>query len=170
MSVTDKVWDLASPLCANVGVELVDIELNGGILKIVIDQMEGLNTEVLAEVTRDISRELDHQDPLPGSYTLEITSPGLERTLKKPEHFIKAVGNRISVKKVPGLGGDRRLEGNLLNANEFGISVQNDDGLLHEVLYEEVQKAKTVFVWESDTELSRQTGKKENTLNERKAS
>ena len=51
MSVAEKVSDLVSPLCSNANVELVDIELNGGVLKIVIDQSEGLNTEVLADMT-----------------------------------------------------------------------------------------------------------------------
>ena len=82
MSVAEKVGDLVSPLCSSANLELVDVELNGGILKIVIDHSEGLNTEVLAEITRDISRQLDQVEPLPGSYTLEVTSPGLERSLK----------------------------------------------------------------------------------------
>ena len=98
MSVAEKVSDLVSPLCSSANVERVDIELNGGVLKIVIDQSEGLNTEVLADMTREISRQLDHEEPIPGSYTLEVTSPGLERPLKKPQHFEKAVGSLITIR------------------------------------------------------------------------
>ena len=164
MSVAEKVGDLVSPLCSSANLELVDVELNGGILKIVIDHSEGLNTEVLAEITRDISRQLDQVEPLPGSYTLEVTSPGLERSLKKPQHFEKAVGSLIAVKKAPGASGDRRIEGVLNSITQTGISVELEDGSFEEVLYDEIQKARTVFVWQPEPKSNRSYGNNQKIL------
>ena len=167
MSVAEKVSDLVSPLCSSANVELVDIELNGGVLKIVIDQSEGLNTEVLADMTREISRQLDHEEPFPGSYTLEVTSPGLERPLKKPQHFEKAVGSLITLKKVPGSPGERRIEGILKSTSSTGISVEQEDGSFHEVSFELIQKARTVFVWQPDSKSTESSGEKEKILDGR---
>jgi len=167
MSVAEKVSDLVSPLCSSANVELVDIELNGGVLKIVIDQSEGLNTEVLADMTREISRQLDHEEPVPGSYTLEVTSPGLERPLKKPQHFEKAVGSLITLKKVPGSPGERRIEGILKSTSSTGISVEGEDGSFHEVSFELIQKARTVFVWQPDSKSPKSSGRQEKILDGR---
>ena len=158
MSVAEKVSDLVSPLCSSANVELVDIELNGGVLKIVIDQSEGLNTEVLADMTREISRQLDHEEPIPGSYTLEVTSPGLERPLKKPQHFEKAVGSLITLKKVEGI---------LKSSSSSEISIELEDGSLQEVPYEIIQKARTVFVWQPESESFRSFGEKEKIIDGR---
>ena len=167
MSVAEKVSDLVSPLCSNANVELIDIELNGGVLKIVIDQSEGLNTEVLADMTREISRQLDHEEPVPGSYTLEVTSPGLERPLKKPQHFEKAVGSLITLKKVSGSPGERRIEGILKSTSSTGISVEQEDGSSHEVSFDLIQKARTVFIWKPDSKSTQSSGEKEKILDGR---
>ena len=167
MSVAEKVSDLVFPLCSSANVELVDIELNGGVLKIVIDQSEGLNTEVLADMTREISRQLDHEEPIPGSYTLEVTSPGLERPLKKPQHFEKAVGTLITLKKTPGSPGERRIEGILKSVCSTGISVEMEDGSFQEVDFELIQKARTVFVWQTESKLTDNSAGKEKILDGR---
>ena len=167
MSVAEKVSDLVFPLCSSANVELVDIELNGGVLKIVIDQSEGLNTEVLADMTREISRQLDHEEPIPGSYTLEVTSPGLERPLKKPQHFEKAVGSLITLKKTPGSPGERRIEGILKSVSSTGISVEMEDGSFQEVDFELIQKARTVFVWQTETKSTENSVGKEKILDGR---
>ena len=166
MSVAEKVGDLVSPLCSNADLELVDVELNGGILKIVVDHSEGLNTELLAEITRDISRQLDQIEPVSGSYTLEVTSPGLERPLKKPQHFEKAVGSLVAIKKIPNSEGERRIEGVLKATSQTGISVLLENGSLEEVPFQAIQKARTVFVWQPELKSNRSHGKNEKILEE----
>ena len=166
MSVAEKVGDLVSPLCSNADLELVDVELNGGILKIVVDHSEGLNTELLAEITRDISRQLDQIEPVSGSYTLEVTSPGLERPLKKPQHFEKAVGSLVAIKKIPNSEGERRIEGVLKATGQTGISVLLENGSLEEVPFQAIQKARTVFVWQPEPKSNRSHGKNEKILEE----
>ena len=79
MAVTDRIDAMASPLCDRIGVELLDVEYEGGVLRLVVDHPDGVSMEAIAEVTREVSRAIDHEDPIPGSFTLEVTSPGLER-------------------------------------------------------------------------------------------
>jgi len=148
VGVVERVNDLVDPLCVRVGVEMVDLEFAGGVLRITVDQPGGVGTEALAALAGEVSRALDRTDPIPGTFTLEITSPGIERPLKRPEHFGRVVGARISLKTHPGTEGDRRLEGVLEVADDIGLVVRTDDGFPRVVAYEEVQTARTVFAWE----------------------
>ncbi|MEE2769233.1 MAG: ribosome maturation factor RimP [Actinomycetota bacterium] len=150
MGVADRVDNLVEPLCARVGVEMIDVEFAEGVLRITVDQSGGVDTEALATLTREVSRALDHTDPIPGAFTLEITSPGLERPLKRPAHFENVVGTRIRLKTLPGTEGDRRLEGVLESASDTGVVIRADDGTVQTLVYEEVQTARTVFVWERE--------------------
>ena len=157
MGVADRVDNLVEPLCARVGVDMVDVEFSGGVLRITVDQDGGVGTEALATLTREVSRALDHTDPIPGRFTLEITSPGLERPLKRPAHFETVVGTRIRLKTRPGTEGGRRLEGVLEAASDAGVIIRADDGTSRSLVYEEVQTARTVFVWEPEPKSARQS-------------
>src|SRR5882757_4410398 len=101
MTVTDRVRDLVDPLLADLGLEIYDIEQLAGTLRITIDRPGGIDLESLALATRVVSRQLDHDDPIPGRYTLEVSSPGLERTLRTPEHFERAVGQIVNLRTHP---------------------------------------------------------------------
>jgi len=115
-----------------------------------------VGTEVLTAITAEVSRALDHTDPISGTFTLEVTSPGLERPLKRPEHFRRVVGSRITLKTRPGSEGDRRLEGVLEVADDSGLVIRTDAGSPRALAYEEVQTARTVFVWEKAPKSPRQ--------------
>ncbi len=103
MAVTGRIDAIAAPLCERIGVELVDVEYEGGVLRLVIDHPDGVGMDAIAGVTREVSRALDHEDPIPGTFTLEVTSPGLERSLKRPVHFERAIGCEVAVKTQPGI-------------------------------------------------------------------
>ena len=92
----------------------------GGTLRVTVDRQGGVDLEAIASATRMISRELDHADPLPGRYTLEVSSPGLERPLRTPEHFQRAVGDTLAVRTQPDVDGDRRVQGVLAAADDDG--------------------------------------------------
>ncbi len=155
MGVTDRVDIMAAPLCERVGVELVDVEFEGGILRLTIDHPEGVGMESIASVTREVSRALDHEDPIGSSYTLEVTSPGLERRLKRPSHFLKALGSQVTLKTRPGVDGDRRLSGALEAADSQGVSVRSADGALRSLAYDEILQARTVFYWTPEPKSAR---------------
>ena len=102
---------------------------------------------MLALATRLISRELDHADPIPGHYTLEVTSPGLERTLRTPAHFARSLGSDVAVRLRDVSGDDRRVHGVLNAAGDTAFTVTRDDGTTRDIPYEQVDRARTVFHW-----------------------
>ena len=79
-TIVEKVRPVVEQVAADLGLEVYDLEHAGGTLRVTIDRDGGVDLEAIADVTRMVSRELDHLDPFPGRYTLEVTSPGLERT------------------------------------------------------------------------------------------
>ena len=103
-NLIDRVTALVEPIADDYAVEIVDLDYSGGVLKVVIDQPDGLESGVLVEVTKAISRMIDAEDPIPSRFTLEVTSPGVERPLKTPAHFKRAVGETVAVKANGGTG------------------------------------------------------------------
>lgn len=147
-TVIERITDLVAPILSDLGVELYDLEHTGGIVRVVVDRPGGIDLEAIAEITRNVSRALDHADPMPGRYTLEVTSPGLERTLRTPAHFAGAVGTVVSVRTLPTVEGERRARGVLTEADDAGITVRDEDHLMDRRLrYDEIERAKTVFEW-----------------------
>jgi len=151
--VVDRVTSLVAPIVTDLGLDLYDIEYTGGIVRIVVDTQPGgqagVSLENIALITRLVSREFDHSDPIPGRYTLEVTSPGLERTLRLPRHFVREVGKTIAVRLSSALDGQRRFQGDLVSASEDTIVVRLTDNALTEVTIplSIVERAKTVFQW-----------------------
>jgi ribosome maturation factor RimP len=147
MTVVERVRAVVSPLLADLGLEVYDVEHAGGTLRITVDREGGVDLDTIALATRIVSRELDHTDPIPGRYTLEVTSPGLERNLRTPAHFERAVGTVVNVRTHPDVEGERRVRGELVAADEDGVTVKQDDGVDRRLRYDEVERARTVFEW-----------------------
>lgn len=152
-SVVVAVKQLVMPIIADLGVDLYDLEYAGGTLTVTLDTFPGseggITLDNLALATRLISRELDHSDPIPGHYTLEVTSPGLERHLRTPAHFQREIGKTVSLRLRHTAGGDRRVSGVLVAADDHAATVRLDDAQLTErvVPYDQIDRARTVFVW-----------------------
>ena len=150
MNINDRVRDLIAPLLADLGLELDDLELAGGVLRVTVDRPGGVDLDAVAEATRIVSRELDHTDPIPGRYTLEVSSPGLERPLRTPAHYTKAIGSAVSVRTHARVDGERRVQGRLIAADDEGITVAADgaEGPVERHLrYDDIERARTVFEW-----------------------
>ena len=110
MSATaERVRQLVAPLLTEPDLVLYDVEYTGGTLKVVLDRPGGVDMGSITAVTRAVSAALDEADIVPSSYTLEVSSPGLERSLRTPEHFAGAIGREVRIKLRPGIEGDRRL-------------------------------------------------------------
>jgi ribosome maturation factor RimP len=147
MTVVDRVRASVTPLLADLGLEIYDIEHAGGILRISVDKPGGIDLDAIALATRIVSRQLDHDDPLPGRYTLEVTSPGVERPLRTPQHFERAIGQIVNLRTHPEVVGDRRARGELLAVDADGITVRVEDGTERTIGYDEIERARTVFEW-----------------------
>jgi ribosome maturation factor RimP len=107
----------------------------------------GITLDMLALATRLISRELDHADPIPGHYTLEISSPGLERALRTPAHFLRSVGSEVAVRLRDVANEERRVHGVLSAAAADAFTVTRPDGAERHIPYDQVDRARTVFNW-----------------------
>jgi ribosome maturation factor RimP len=147
MSTIDRVRTLVAPLLEDVGVRLYDLDLNGSVLRVTVEQDHGVSLDTITLVTRLVSRALDDADVMAAAYTLEVSSPGLERTLRTPEHFRSAVGAEVAIKTAPDQPGDRRVAGRLTAADDDGIVVVDEDGCEHAIPLSAIQKARTVFSW-----------------------
>ena len=143
MSVTDRVHDVVATPLATSGLELVDVEHTGAILRVTVDRPGGVDLDTISDATRLVSDALDRADVVPGRYVLEVSSPGVERPLRTPDHFRRFVGTTVAVRTRPGTNGDRRIEGELEAADDEGVVVAG-----RRLAYDEIERARTVFVWE----------------------
>ncbi len=107
----------------------------------------GITLDSLSLATRLISRELDHEDPIAGHYTLEVTSPGLERQLRTPAHYQREVGKTITIRLRDPHADPRRFQGALTAADDRTATLLLDDGTERVVSIDDVDKARTVFEW-----------------------
>lgn len=149
MSVSERVRAVVEPVVAAQGVELFDLEQVGPTLRVTVDRDGGVDVEAIARVTRAVSRALDEHDPIAGQYTLEVSSPGLERALRTPAHYAWAVGRQVAVKTVPGTEAGRRLVGTVAAADDSGVTLRLDEpaGTDVQLAYDQIEKARTVFEW-----------------------
>jgi ribosome maturation factor RimP len=148
MSTTaERVRQLVAPLLADPEVVLYDVEHAGGTLRVVVDRPGGVDLGTITEVTRAVSAALDEADIMPGAYTLEVSSPGLERALRTPEHFAAVVGREVRIKLRPGVEGDRRAAGVLSAADDQTVTVAADDGSERVLRIDDITKANVHVDW-----------------------
>jgi ribosome maturation factor RimP len=152
MSVSDRVRDVVLPVLSTHDVDLYDVDVQGPLVRVTVDRAGGLDLDVLSAVTRAVSRALDDADPIGHRYTLEVTSPGLERPLRTPEQFARAVGEVVKVKTKPEVEGERRVEGVLAAADGAGITVAE-----RTLGYDQIERARTVFEWGSEKKRERRS-------------
>ncbi len=145
---TDLAREL-SPILEARGLDLVDVELHGAQLTVFVDREGGVGLDELGEATREVSAALDVIDPLPGRYTLSVSSPGLERRLRTPAHFAKAVGEKVTVRVDAGTSDVRRITGMLDAADGTGCTLVGPEvpGGEVRISYDQIERARTVFEW-----------------------
>jgi ribosome maturation factor RimP len=149
LTTATEIWSLAEPYLAAEHLELDDLEVSGagnGRRVVVVVDGDGLDVGRLAQVSRGLSRLLDNESDLNGSYQLEVSSPGLERKLRRPGHFVKSVGKEVRA-KVKLDDRNRTLAGVITDASESGFTIDLGDETVT-VPYDAVLKATTVFRWE----------------------
>ena len=126
----EELQKLLLPTIESLGYELTDLEakLSGGsgVLRVFIDKPDGIGLEDCEKVSLAVSALLDVEDPVPGRYELEVSSPGLDRKLTKVEHFQRFVGETIKVQMRFPIEGRRRFRGTLVSSDEENIVVEVD--------------------------------------------
>jgi ribosome maturation factor RimP len=151
VSVADRVRDLVAPICTDLGLDIYDVEHAGRTVRVTVDRRGGIDLDTLSVATRLISRELDHRDPVPGRYHLEVSSPGLERSLRTPAHYEGAVGQTVSIRLLPSAaeGDARRVVGVVTAVGGDGVTVLVAEPSPHEqhVPFDQIERARTTFAW-----------------------
>src|SRR5918992_2118807 len=116
-AIVERVWRLATPLAAQEGMEIIDIEFRreggraGRVLRLYLDKEGGPNVDDISRVSRALSDILDAENAIDAAYTLEVSSPGINRPLKRPEHFVRFLGKRIRVRTRDMIEGRRSFLG-----------------------------------------------------------
>ena len=139
------------PVLATLGLEVFDVQLSGSgrarTVRVIVDRDGGVDLDAITAASEHVQPALDALDDL-GPYALEVSSPGLERPLRRPEHFRRAVGETVSVKVRDADGEVRRLRGDLVSTDESGVTVAAADTNSGEhVDFDQIIKARTVFEW-----------------------
>ena len=130
----------------SLGYELVDLDFSvggKGLLRVYIDLPGGVNLTDCERVSRALSAFLDVEDPIPGSYNLEVSSPGVNRRLRTPEHFRRFTGHEVKVELKAPRDGRRRLRGELTDAEAGEITVDVEGSPWH-VSMDDIEMAKLV--------------------------
>lgn len=149
MTTTDRIRAIVDPLVDERGFAVYDVEQQGPTLRVTVAAGSAgavPSIDDLSDLTRQLSRALDEDDPIPSRYTLEVSSPGLERVLRTPEHFEGAVGETVSVKLRRSDDGPRRIRGELRAATGDHVVVAEGDTETT-IAYEDIDKARTIFEW-----------------------
>jgi ribosome maturation factor RimP len=144
-TLRERLIVLIEPLVERLGYELVELEYSAGrtsaVVRLFIDRPEGIKVEDCERASREAAALLDVEDPIPTAYTLEVSSPGFDRVLRKPAHFVRFAGERVFVElKVPRAG-RRRYTGTLLAVDDVGITLEVDKEKV-EVPFAEIGKAR----------------------------
>ena len=142
------IWSLVEPVVEGLGYEVVDIEYRphptNGLLRIYIDGPNGIQLEDCQSVSHQISSLLDVEDPIPGQFNLEVSSPGMDRPLRKVADFERFTGEVVKVKlTVPTLEGQRNFTGTLMGIKNEEIILEMD-GETHYLPLDTIDKARIV--------------------------
>lgn len=146
-TLTEKLQTLLEPGAQAVGFHIWSVEFvqqgTASVLRVYIDGPDGVTVEDCAAVSWQLSGLLDVEDPLPGQYALEVSSPGLDRPLVTPEHYQTVVGKRLRLNTYTHQLGRKRFNGQLLEADEEKIQLEVD-GEVYEIPYVEIHQARLV--------------------------
>ena len=141
---------MVRPVVEAAGLEFVEATLvreqGRQILRVTVDRDGGLDLDSIGPVSERIARRLDLEGFDPGSYVLEVSSPGLERPLRGPRHYARAVGEQVKLKLRTEVDGSRVLRGTIVSADEGSVRVTTEAGE-REIPFDEVLSARTVFEW-----------------------
>lgn len=162
--------DLETPLrslLSNLGLDLYDLELAKGTLSVTVNHAGGVDLESLTRANRAISEWLDLNDPISGRFTLDVSSPGLERRLRTVEHFRSAIGEIVTLREQREGQPTRRLEGLLIRVSDTTVTLDDASAGEVEVIISSLERARTVFQWGGEPKPSPSRGKPSSTTSKK---
>lgn len=151
---SDELFALIEPVCEGAGYELVDLEFKGDVLRVFIDfpadDDRSIGFDDCARLSHELSAVLDVEDPIVQKYSLEVSSPGIDRPLRTAEHFRRHLGQEAKVTLLSGLNGRRNFKGTLASvASDDNAVTINVDGQDYEFPLADLSSAKLVPDWDA---------------------
>lgn len=151
-NIEEKVESLIQKSISDLGYELYDVEYakegKDYFLRIFIDKQEGINLDDCEKVSDGINSLLDEADYIKEQYFLEVSSPGIERILRKEKHFKDNIGNKVQVKLFKAINGQKEVIGILKDADEDNLVINDDvNELSLQVDRKNIAQVKTVYDW-----------------------
>jgi ribosome maturation factor RimP len=144
------VHDLVAPLAAELDAELIDVEVKGQggrqVVRLIADAEGGLDIDVTAKLSRRAGDALDEVDLIPGSYTLEVTSPGADRPLRRPRDFARNTGRDVRVLRKEDADGPREVTGTVVAVTDDAVTLQQEAGEVT-VPLDELDHGKVILPW-----------------------
>ena len=159
----EQLWQLAEPHIAGAGLELVELDFNreadGWVLRAYIDRpwqpgaandsSHGISFEECERVSRDLSAALDVADAITHAYRLEVSSPGIDRPLRRSRDFQRFAGQKVKVRTVDAVEGRRNFSGTIRGANGDAVEVECD-GRTYQIPLDVIARAHLVPDWEAE--------------------
>jgi len=154
-AILSKIEAIAERVAQTEGIEIVEVELKGGgknrFLRISIDRPEGVTHADCELISHQVGTILDIEDVVPGAYTLEVSSPGVERKLAKYKDFERFTGKKIKVSLREPVENSRRWEGTLATCADGLINLEVAEGKTIQFPFDQVEKANLKFEWGTRT-------------------
>jgi ribosome maturation factor RimP len=150
MEIMKRIRDIIEPMLNSLGYQVVRVQLSGQVrptLQVMIEKtdLSALSIDDCVKASRQVSALLDVEDPIESAYQLEVTSPGLDRPLMKPQDYVRFQGAEVKLETLMPLEGRKRFKGILSQANEETIILEPEDSEAPlEVAYSNILKAKLV--------------------------
>jgi len=142
--IIGRVTSLIYPILSAEGMELVDLdyrrETAGWVLRLYIDKEGGVRLDDCARISREVGRILDIENPIPHSYVLEVSSPGLNRPLKTEKDFLKYLDHLVKVRTLTPIEKQRNFKGHLLKVGPEGIEINTSGRIVH-IPFHNIEKA-----------------------------
>lgn len=147
---THHLEKLLNPIIEDLGydvVRIMTIGVQNPTLQIMIEpaDLSMLTVDDCAKVSRAVSKILDEKDPIAGEYTLEVSSPGIDRPLTKPEHFVRFAGFDVKIETLSPVDGRKRFKGKVVSVDENSVINFDMDGVNYAIPFEVVTKAKLIL-------------------------
>lgn len=143
--IKKRVYDLAEDIALQECVEVVDVEMSGNpgryIVRVFIDRDGGVTITDCESFSRNLGALMEIDDPIPTSYYLEVSSPGIERVLRKPSHFNRFVGETVNIRLEHVTGGRRKISGTITEVTESYVVIEQEGERII-IDYENIKKAR----------------------------
>ncbi|MBI3597605.1 MAG: ribosome maturation factor RimP [Nitrospirae bacterium] len=150
-TIIERIREVVVPILSSMGLELVDLELSGhgrrGHLRIFIDKAGGVNVDDCEQVSRYVGHALDAADPIPNAYLLEVSSPGLDRPLRKAEDYQRATGKLARLKLTRPLDGEWVIIGRLQGLQGNRVEIQSEDREPVQIALADIAQARLEVEW-----------------------